>query len=147
MQVVLEPTQQEYNITAKVKFVDVNVKDHDRQYSRRLVILIPQESMQRDLFFNAWLPEVSEEYFELATVIRSSIPSPCRMAILKAKKGISDRPYLTIMSKGVEEDFISHKMEGKIVEVKILPEDQDHVSDDARDSGGNFDLIHGQETL
>lgn len=147
MELIKEPTQKEYNITAKVKFVDVDVKDNDRQYKRKLVLLIPQESSEQVLFFNAWLPETSGEFFELSAVIKSGVPTPARLAILKSREGIYDRPYLMVMSKGVEEDFISYRMEGKTVSLTILPEGEDEVADLAKDSGGDYDLISGQESL
>lgn len=142
-----EPTQKEYHITAKVKFVEVDVKDHERQYKRKLVILIPLESTEQVLFYNAWLPDTREEYFELASVIKSGVPSPCRLAILRGKKGIHDGPYLHVMTKGVEEDFVAANLEGRTVSLTILPEDQDEIVDLAKDSGGDFDTIHGQETM
>lgn len=145
--IIPEATEIEYNIAAKVKFVDIDVKDHDRQYKRKIAILIPQESTQTLRFFSAWLPEVADEYFELAGIMRTGVYSPCRLAILKSKKGISDRPYLMVMSKGIEEELITHKLEGKVIDITILPENSDHIIDEAKDSGGSFSTIHGQETL
>jgi hypothetical protein len=144
---IKEPTQIEYHLSAKVKFVDIDVKDHNRNYKRKLVILIPEVSTEQMNFFKAWLPEVSDEYFELATIIHSVVATPCRMAILKSKQNISDKPYLMIMSKGVEEDFINYKLEGKTLRLTILAEGNEEALDEIKDSSGNFDTIHGQESL
>lgn len=143
----IEPTEREYNIRAKVKFVNLDVKDHDRQYKRKIVILHPKTSTEQALFYSAWLPEVAEEYFELTGIIRSGIATPVRLAILKAKSGVSQSPYLMIMNKGIEEEFINQRFEGKVIDLTIMAEGNDELADAARDSGGSFDLIHGQETL
>lgn len=143
----LEPTEMEYHISAIVKFVDVDVQDGDRRYKSKLVLLIPEDSTQQMLFFNAWLPEVSEEFFELTAIIKTGVQSFARLAILRRKQGICDRPYLMIMSKGVAEDFIHYRMEGRRIELVIQPESCDELADKAKDSSGDFDLIHGQSEM
>jgi len=145
--VIIEPTEQEYVLKCKVIEKVKHVKDHDRQYERRLIYLIPERNDQAMAFFRAWLPDTRGEYFELVADIPNPIASPCRLSVHRGPDEVSENHYLFVMSKGVEEIIQERKLVGKTLIIKILPESSDEVVDQVRDSGGDFDLIHGQESF
>lgn len=145
--VLKDPTERQYKIKAKVKFIKKYVEDFGRSYQRVLAILIPETSTEQMMFLNAWLPTEKQEYFELAAFIASPINSPCKLSIHKGPDEKSEKPYLFVMSKGIEEALIKYKCNGKVLDLTILPESEEMVADEATDSDGDFDLISGQETM
>jgi hypothetical protein len=142
-----EPTERKYKIKGKVKFYRKNVVDHGRRYERVLAIIIPETSTEQMMFFNAWLPDTKEEYHELTGLIGSPVNSACKLSIHRGPDEKSEKHYLFVMSKGVEEELIKYEQEGKTLELTILPESEEMVGDEAKDSSGDFDLISGQENF
>lgn len=133
-------TSKEYNLRVKAKFVSKNIEDNGRTYHRQMVILIPHESDERTYFFKAWLPETREEYFELAGQLASPINSNVRLSIHLGMNDFNTGPYLFVMSKGVEELMIEHKLEGKTFNLKIFPDNLEDQADFATDSNGSYSV-------
>jgi len=139
-------TKPDFILKTKVKFFEKWVDDHGRRYFRKMALLIPELNDEARLFFNKWLPDTSEEHYELVALI-PSVNSPSRLSIHRGGDQKSEKHYLFVMSKGVEEDLIKFFKEGDTVMVHVLPEEADEQADQMRDSDGNFDLVPGQEGL
>lgn len=141
-----DPTFKKYPMLCKTKFFRKEVSEDighgvKQQYTRKLVILIPQESDMRTRFLNAWLPETTEEYHELAAEIGAPIHAPCRLSIHRGHDEKCDRPYLFVWSKGVE-DILVKFAEGTTVSVCALPANSEMEADFAPDSDdGNYDVV------
>lgn len=146
-QVKLEPTEQIYVLKCQVLSKVKHVKDFERQYTRQLIYLIPEQNDQAQSFFRAWLPETREEFFELVAEIPNPVDSVARLSVHRGPDENSEKHYLFMMSKGVEEIFLERNLIGKTITIKILPESDDQLVDTVRDSSGNFDLVNGQESF
>lgn len=147
MQNKLEATERTYYLKCRVLVKTKNVKDFERQYTKSMVYLIPEKNDQAGMFFRAWLPEVREEYHEVIAEIPNPVDSPCRLSVHRGPDGVNETHYLFVMSKGVEEIILERKLDGKMINIIVLPESSDEAHDQVRDSGGDFDLISGQETF
>ena len=143
----MNQVEAQFVLKTRVKFYHKWVQDHDRRYERTLVLLVPEANAHYGAFLAEWMPDTWGEYFELATIIPSPIDSPCRMSIHRGTDEKSAQPYLTVMSKGVEDVIIRCKKEGDVLEVQVLGEDQDEVMDQMKDSDGSYDLIDGQTSF
>lgn len=144
---IKSPTDREYHLNCRVKFHRKYVHENGRSYERDLVILVPEDSDERTRFLSAWLPDSREEYFELASIMSPPIDSPCRLSVHRGPDDKSEKHYLFVMSKGVEEIILEHIKEGAIIPLKILPEGAEEILDHAVDSHGNYQLIPGQDSL
>jgi hypothetical protein len=140
-----ELTEKNYFLKCKIKIIKKSVQDHDRQYERTLVILVPEDTDQRTSFLRAWLPEDQGQHYELVGMIAPPIDSPCRLSIHRGPDEKSERHYLFVMSKGVEDIILKYAKEGDTLKVQILPESEEEIVDQARDTDGDYDLISGQE--
>ena len=136
-----------YVLKCKVKFFDKYVRENIGQgkineYQRKLVLLVPEQNDECMRFFQAWLPETVEEYFEIATQIGVPVHSPSRVAIKRGPDVQSEKPYLTVMSVGVEEVIKARCKEGDWLKVISLPSNEEDEADFARDaSEGNFQVV------
>lgn len=143
---VNDPIYRKYFLTCKTKFIKKDVSEDigsgiTQQYTRKLVILIPQESDQRTLFLKAWMPETIEEYHEFAAELGAPVHGPSRLSVHMGHDEKCDRPYLFIMSKGVE-DILNTFPEGTLVKVSTLPANHEDAADYAQDATeGNFDAV------
>jgi|SRR5271155_2069428 len=135
------PQKREYHLKCKIKFVKGTTDVKGVKIDRTMAILIPDESDQRTYFLSAWLPEVKEERFELVGYIPYPINSNLRMSIHRGPDEYCDTHYLFVMSKGVEEDFVTGKMEGKSIQLRVFGEDDEEQADIVRESEGNYDHI------
>ena len=137
-------TQRRYTLRCKTKFFRKTVVDQlpngqTRSYERCLVFLVPEESDERTRFLRAWLPETSEEHFELAAHLGFPVDSPSRLSIHRAD-GRCDRHYLMIMSKGVEDVLVKLK-EGAVLSVTTMKADEDSEADTVANPEYNYELI------
>lgn len=146
VEAVNDPTYRKYVLSCKTKFVTKNVSEEIKagvvnQYQRHMVLLVPQESDQRTRFLSAWMPETMEEYFELVLDLGAPIHGPTRASIHMGHDQWCDRPYLTIMSKGVEEILLKFS-EGITVQAVVLPANMDGEADQGADSSeGNYEVV------
>jgi len=129
-----DTTMLTYVIRAKTKVIKASwlqgLKGGRTEY--KAVLLIPIEGDTTTMFYRAWLPVVSDEYFEIVMEMGHPVYGTCRGAILRRGKYYS-KPHILIMTKGVEE--ILAKKDGlRIENIKILPSSQDDRSDEAVDS-------------
>lgn len=132
-----------YTLIVKTKFVRKTVyEDHLKaQFEREMVILIPEHNDECGRFFRAWLPDTTDEYYELGVEIGSPVFSPSRVSIHRAPHPYSDSHFLFVMSKGVEEDLL-RQPEGKRLQVIILPQSSEEILDHAKDSSqGNYHTV------
>ena len=141
-----DPSYKKYNLTTKIKFIRKSVREDIgggkiQSYERKMVILIPQEGDETNRFYYAWVPSTQEEKYELAGVIGSPVNSPCRFSVHMGHDEKSEKPYLFVMSKGVE-DIIVKMREGDLVRVTTLPANEDSEADYAQDAQGNFEAIN-----
>lgn len=133
-----QPTEMKYTFNARVKVLEKGFVDsRGRQLSARLVLLLPvMEDTAVIRFLFAWQPEVDEEkpgepqYFELTGYITTTgLHTPSRFAILNASPLCTEQPYMTVMSVGPK--VALEKMDGRKVEVTVLPESEDDTADGA----------------
>jgi hypothetical protein len=143
---VNDPIYKPYFLNCKTKFIKKNVSEDIgkgivQQYMRKLVILIPQESDQRTLFLKAWMPETREEFHEFAAELGAPVHGPSRLSVHMGHDDKCDRPYLFVMSKGVE-DVLNSFPEDTLIKVKTLPANHEDAADYAADSDdGNYDAV------
>lgn len=147
MSKIIEPTELEYFLKCKIQKFIKHVKDNDKTYTRELVILVPEHNDAASSFFRAWLPDTREEYFELVAQMPYPIDSIARLSIHRGPNEKCEKHHLFVMSKGVEELILQNNLIDKTIHVKILPESQDEQHDQVRDSSGDFDLVHGQDSF
>lgn len=145
-------TQKRYNLVCKLKFFKKSVTEQvagkTLSVDRKMALLIPQESDQRTFFLNAWLPETMGEYFELAGMVGAPVDSPCRFAIQRGPDEKSEKHYLFVMSKGVEDILVKYGKEGQTFKVTTFKAKEDGETDYAVDeSDGNFHLIPGHTEM
>lgn len=151
-------TNQEYHLKCKVKVINqsyVEVSD-GRRHETKSVCLIPDlEASETWRFLTAWLPEASvvcldcragdidfnadkcpycdslriyREHSEAPSFVAYPVNSPCRMAVMRKNKYCAEH-HLFVMSSGVEADL--RNMDGKTINVVVLPASQDEVCDSA----------------
>lgn len=135
-----EGTRREYHLKCRVKFVKGSTEVRGKKVDRTMAILVPQESDERTFFLSAWLPETKEEHFELVGFIPYPVDSNCRFSIHRAPDAYSDRHYLFVMTKGVEETFVDARMEGREVLVRIYSEEVETAADKVRDSNHDYQV-------
>lgn len=139
-----DPTFKKYFLNCKVKFFKKTITEdigHGRitNYERNMVLLIPQESDECHRFYHAWVPSVVTQHYELAGIIGSPINSPARFSVHMGHDERCDRPYLYLMSKGVEDIIAGMITEGRVLRVTTLPANEEDEADNAQDaSDGNF---------
>lgn len=126
-------TEKEYNLICHIKPIKEAIKQGELggQSEYTAIILIPLESTQRERFLNAWLPEPEEKNtVEIPCFIQHPIDSSCRVAIFRRDHRSPDKPYLFVMSKGVEDELLKMIKLGKNkVGVKTFPASLDSEAD------------------
>ncbi len=128
-------TERRYKLSCKTKFVEGKYKGTEL----RNVILIPQDSDQRTKFLTAWLPDTVGEHYEIASFISMPVDSPCRLAICRGPDQRSERHYLFVMSKGVEEHLLKMK-EGSTIAVETLKASEEEETDHAVEDSGSYEV-------
>lgn len=118
----LEPTQQKYRLKCTVLVKDKRSVDHlGKQFSTKLVFLLPEMTDQGMAFLTAWLPEVSDEKFEIIGIVQAGFfVSPARLMIRRPHPDCPEANNLMVMSDEVRETLLRY--DGKRIGVTILPE-------------------------
>lgn len=132
-------TQREYNLKCKVRIKEIQVNDIGKTFTRRVCYLLPETNDQAMAFYSAWLPDTTEDYYEIPMIIGTPILSPCRGAILRGSRNCPEK-HIYVMTKGVEEDFIRYKLDGQTVMVKVLSESAEEGLE-TKGSDGSYDLL------
>lgn len=141
---VTDPCEKEYSFQATVHVQKESFFDGPLQkwVEHFFVALVPDEGTQRDLFFNAWLPEINRDHelvkegkaqahYELGCVLGSPVNSPARCSILRRDKRFSKDHYLYVMSLGPLQDL--EHCDGKKILVTVLPASQENVDEQAKE--------------
>jgi hypothetical protein len=137
-------TERKYHLKCKVKFFLKTIKEDVgrgviKTYERKLVFLVPEESDQRTRFLMAWLPDTMGAAHELASFVSYPVDSPCRLACMRADDR-SDRHYLMVMTKGVE-DVMVRLREGSIINVETMAASDDSEADHAIQEVGTYEVF------
>lgn len=137
-------TQRRYNLRCKTKFYRKTVNDQlpngsFRTYERTLVLLVIEESDERTRFLQAWLPETTDQHYELTANIAFPVDSPARLSIHRADARC-DRHYLLVMSKGVE-DILVKLREGLPLTLQTCRASEDTEADYAPETEYDFEVI------
>lgn len=129
-----EPDERTFQLKCKVVVKEISVVDDDRKFTRRVVLLVPEDNDQRSMFLATWLPDTAEQHYELVGFVKSPIDSPARLSVHRRNQR-HDNHHLFMMSKGVEEIILENRLEGKFLDVTILPASMDEAADDMKDTG------------
>lgn len=142
-------TQRRYKLSATIKIVEQSYKDWDLvNRSHKAVILLPLESTQRTLFYDAWLPSFDEDeaseiegaryYEEIVFRIDSPIGLYARGAVILKSKHHST-PHIYLMTAGSDKENRSDVTElliklgeGKKIHFTVLREDEEKLADNPR---------------
>jgi len=120
-----------YYLTCKVKILPVTYEDYQSkgnmgQVTEDMVFLIPQESDQRSLFYNAWLPETLEENFEIGISMGHPIFGVFRATVRRFHPSLRE-PHIFVMTRSAEEIF--KYIKDKTIKVDVLPQDDELMLD------------------
>lgn len=142
----LDPNQQQYVLSCVVQFVKGSTTVRGLKMDRVMAILVPKDNDQREMFLRAWLPDVKEQSYEVVGYVPGVVDSPCRFSVHRGPDAYSERHYLFVMSKGVEETLVERVKEGStITGVKIYPADHDldeeASADNTSDGSGNYEVL------
>lgn len=122
--------ERRYYLTCKVVVKECSYEDEQSTgttlVAEQLVFLIPTVSTERDLFYNAWLPDDPNEPQELGITMGHPLYSTFRVALWRATEYVREI-HLFVMSKGAEE--ILKKLDEQVVNVEILGEQEDYLLD------------------
>ncbi len=139
-----ELTEREYYLKCRVEVREIGFLDHQsnktEQVTDKFVFLIPTESSQRDMFFSAWLPDMTEAHHEVAAMIHAPINSPSRLAVMRRNANCKEH-HLFVMSLGAEQDLkaMIESSSNNEVTVTIFSEHNDEQADRARMGDLTFD--------
>lgn len=138
-----EMTERRYVLKCKTKFfrksVNENINGKQKSYERKLVLLIPQDNDQRTRFLMAWLPDTTQDYYEVSTFISRPVDGPARMSVHRADDR-SDRHYLFVMSVGAEE-VLAKLAEGSLINVEVMKGSEDSEADFAADPDHDHEVV------
>ena len=117
----LKQTEREYHLKCQVQVKKIKFVDHKNvQCETTVVTLVPRESTEQVLFFNAWLPLDETENPELGIVIKSPPLGPCRVSLMLKNKNIPDFHYMMLMTEPLEAPL--KKYDGQVVDIDVVPE-------------------------
>jgi len=124
-----------YHIKCKVEIKRVAFMDHQSEgdcgmVEEDMVFLVPQEGDQRTAFYNAWLPDTLDQFFEIGMSMGHPIFGVFRGAVARVHAGIKE-PHIFVMTKSAEEVFKNVK--GKTIDVKVLAQGDEILLDQAAD--------------
>jgi len=158
-----KPTQVEYHLSCVVKVFDITYEDVQGRdlaaevrtmVTEKMVFLFPRSSTQCDLFFAAWMPDVADESVEIGLRAGHPVSGFIRASLFRAqlngqndtpkKRGLLSKffwsnrdgytlgqPHIFVQTKAVEE-ILKH-MDGKTLNLTVLPEDADTLLDQQQD--------------
>lgn len=117
----IDPCEREYTLNCLVckisqSFLATKANGDRVQQEDESIILIPEESSQRDAFFAAWLPDFDlrdenpvlqplDKMSELILNIAYPIGAYSRAGVIRSSQWC-DKPHLFIQTKGVEQDLM-----------------------------------------
>lgn len=138
-------TFKKYHLKCKIKFFLKDVKEDigkgiTQSYKRKLVLLVPDFNDEFSRFASAWLPDNPKTHFELAAQIGAPAHLPARCSVHFGHDEKFDKPYLFMMSKGVEDILVKYA-EGTTIQVTTLPADQDSEADNTEADQGSYDVM------
>ncbi len=126
--------ERRYNLTCIVLVKECSYEDEQSKgnqvVTEKLVFLLPEDTQERTLFYNAWLPESIDEHQELGGMIGHPVYSSLRLALWRATEYVRDI-HLFVMSKGAEE--VLKNLDGKKIALEILGEHEDNLLDGQKD--------------
>jgi hypothetical protein len=101
-------TEQEYKlnceIRSKLKYYEDETKSGKKfKDSTEMIYLVPQSSSQQVLFYDAWLPSVESEVYEVAAIMLSPINKTCRLGMRRMNRDCQDH-HLVLMSVEIEDE-------------------------------------------
>ena len=133
-------TNDRFYLTVKVLKKKLSYRDHQSRGKEwndtaETIILVPDQSTESDLFFNAWLPEKltekeklathgPKEYSEVVLEMGNPICGYFRGALCYGNKLI-DRPHIFVMTKMAEEKLKSAV--GKRIRATVIAEQEEEV--------------------
>lgn len=127
-----QPTERRYTFTCRVVAKDVTYEDEQSKgretVTEKLVFLLPDQSTQRDLFYNAWLPETADEPVEIVCETGHPVYGMFRSALWRRSQFVGDI-HLFVMSKGAEETLKA--LDGRRIEITVYGEHEDQMIDGA----------------
>lgn len=140
----IQPTEQKYHLKCsivkkKISYIDTQSDGVGKLMEADFIYLVPQESSQRDLFLDAWLPDTRGEVVEVGCRAGNPICGYFRGYIRRANN-IINKPHIGIMSLGAEQDLIdfhnrkSFWQRERTIEIEILGEQDEHLLDQARNA-------------
>jgi len=128
VQFALSKREEEYTFSCKMVkvakwFEDIDSKNNITKQSTEMVYLVPQDSSQRTLFFDAWLPSYDQETYETVGLLLSPINKPCRLGVRRINADYSEAHHLVLMSPDLEDEISKMISAGKSeITVAILAE-------------------------
>ena len=141
------PTNQKYTLKCFIKIMDVSYDDVQSKKTERvtekMVFLLPSESTECDLFYDAWLPDTDIDYSEIGCQAGHPVYGVFRAAVKRRSKDC-ERPHIFVMTKSVEDILL--KMDGKEIVIDVLPESEDEKMDRQRDIELTGRLKHYNDT-
>lgn len=101
--------EKEYHLKCEVRmkrkyYFDKDKNDVEFKASTTMFYLVPKESTHRVLFFDAWLPSVETECYEVVGVISTPINKVARLGFMMANKDCQE-PHLVVMTVAVEDEI------------------------------------------
>jgi hypothetical protein len=143
---VKKPTERTYTFTCEVVAKDVTYADEQStgitMVTEKLVFLLPEQSTQRDLFYNAWLPDTDQQPQEVGCETGHPVYSTFRAALWRRSQFVGDI-HLFVMSKGAEESLKA--LHGRRIEITVLSEGEDTRMDTQRDWELPYNKNKGQK--
>jgi hypothetical protein len=136
---------EEYNLKVNVHVKKIAYEDYQSTgnlglVEEEMVFLEPLESTQRDLFFNAWLPDYEQDpvtkeivpgHTEVSCKAGHPIYGYFKCSVHRPDYRFKSQPYLFVMSKAAEEDL--KIMNGKSINITVLSQDNENLGDYAKD--------------
>jgi hypothetical protein len=126
------PEERRYIVTCRVLVKEVSYEDEQSTgtttVTESLVFLLPEQSTQRDLFYNAWLPDTADTPVEIVCEAGHPVYGMFRAALWRRSQFTGDI-HLFVMSKGAEEEL--KQINGKRIELTVYGEQEDQAIDGA----------------
>lgn len=127
VQFQIDAREEEFNLMCKIESVtkwyeDTDSKGNVTRQSTKMIYLVPEDSSQRTLFLDAWLPSYEEETYEVVGLLLSPINKACRFGVRAANADFPQGHHLVLMTVDAEEEVISMMKSGHDkIRVAILP--------------------------
>jgi|GEM_PF-3645473 hypothetical protein len=118
-------------VTTVIKwFEDVDSKNNVTRQSTTMFLLVPEDSSQRTLFLDTWLPSYEEETYEVVGLLLSPINKPCRFGVRNKNKDYPSEHHLIMMTVDAEDEVRRMIDAGRdTIKVAILPSSKEEKFD------------------